>query len=63
MADLIEKATAKEKKEADVLLTIDGVEIPMVPFVKETLKNVVIGAVKALDGYEDGKEILVRVKG
>ena len=63
MADMIEKATAKEKKEADVLLTIDGVEIPMVPFVKETLKNVVIGAVKALDGYEDGKEILVRVKG
>lgn len=63
MADLIEKATAKEKKEADVLLTIDGVEIPMVPFVKETLKNVVIGAVKALDGYEDGKEIIVRVKG
>lgn len=63
MADLIEKATAKEKKEADVLLTIDGVEIPMVPFVKETLKNVVTGAVKALDGYEDGKEIIVRVKG
>lgn len=63
MADLIEKVTAKEKEEADVLLTIDGVEIPMVPFVKETLKNVVVGAVKALDGYEDGKEILVRVKG
>lgn len=63
MADLIEKTTAKEKKEADVLLTIDGVEIPMVPFVKETLKNVVTGAVKALDGYEDGKEIIVRVKG
>lgn len=63
MTDLIEKATAKEQQEADVLLTIDGVEIPMVPFVKETLKNVVTGAVKALDGYEDGKEIVVRVKG
>ncbi|MCQ4635578.1 molybdopterin-guanine dinucleotide biosynthesis protein B [Anaerovorax odorimutans] len=62
MADLIEKATAREKEEADVILTIDGVEIPMVPFVKNTLKNVVIGAVKALDGYEEGKEIEIRVK-
>lgn len=62
MADLIEKATAREKEEADVVLTIDGVEIPMVPFVKNTLKNVVIGAVKALDGYEEGKEIEIRVK-
>lgn len=62
MADLIEKKTAKEKEEADVVLTIDGVEIPMVPFVKNTLKNVVTGAVKALDGYEEGKEIIVRVK-
>lgn len=63
MADLIEKATEEKKEEADVLLTIDGVEIPMVPFVKNTLKNVVIGAVKALDGYEEGKEIRIRVKG
>lgn len=62
MADLIEKATAKEKEETDVVLTIDGVEIPMVPFVKNTLKNVVVGAVKALDGYEEGKEIKIRVK-
>lgn len=62
MADLIEKKTAKEKEEADVVLTIDGVEIPMVPFVKNTLKNVVIGAVKALDGYGEGKEIRIRIK-
>lgn len=62
MADLIEKKTAKEQEEADVMLTIDGVEIPMVPFVKNTLKNVVTGAVKALDGYEEGKEIIVKVK-
>lgn len=62
MADLIEKATEKHKEESDVILTIDGIEIPMVPFVKNTLKNVVIGAVKALDGYEDGKEINIRVK-
>lgn len=62
LADLVEKATKKDKEEADVFLTIDGVEIPMVPFVKNTLKNVVVGAVKALDGYEEGKEIHIRVK-
>ena len=33
MADLIEKTTKKEKEEAEVVLSIDGVEIPMVPFV------------------------------
>ena len=43
-------------------LTIDGEEIWMVPFVKKTLKNVVVGAVKALDGYEDGKEIIIKIK-
>ena len=62
MVDVIEKATEAKKQEADVILTIDGVEVPMVPFVKNTLRNVVIGAVKALDGYEEGKEILIRVK-
>ena len=33
----------------------------MVPFVQRTLQNVVIGAVKALDGYEEGKEIVIRI--
>lgn len=62
MADLVEKKTKKEEKEADVVLTIDGEEIFMVPFVKETVKNVVTGAVKALDGYEEGKEIQIKIK-
>lgn len=62
MADLAEKATEKQQKEIDVFLSINGQEIPMVPFVKETLKNVVIGAVKALDGFEEGQEIVIKVK-
>ena len=33
----------------------------MVPFVKKTLENVVTGAVKALDGYEEGQEIVIRI--
>lgn len=62
MADLIEKKTKDVNEELDVSLQIDGEEIWMVPFVKKTLKNVVVGAVKALDGYEEGKEILIRIK-
>ncbi|MDO4487233.1 MAG: molybdopterin-guanine dinucleotide biosynthesis protein B [Bacillota bacterium] len=62
LADLVEKKTEKASEELDVQLTIDGEEIWMVPFVKKTLKNVVVGAVKALDGYEDGKEIVIKIK-
>lgn len=62
LADLIEQKTETQKQDFDVELSIDGKEIWMVPFVRETLKNVVIGAVKALDGYEEGKEIVIKVK-
>ena len=62
MADLVEAATKEKENKLEVELTIDGEEIWMVPFVKETLKNVVVGAVKALDGYEEGKEIIIKIK-
>lgn len=62
LADMVEKKAKNTEEEMDVQLTIDGEEIWMVPFVKKTLKNVVVGAVKALDGYEDGKEIVIKIK-
>lgn len=62
MADLVEKKTISATGDIDVELTIGGEEIFMVPFVKNTIKNVVVGAVKALDGYEEGKEIVIKVK-
>lgn len=65
MADLVEKKAkhqASATGDIDVELTIGGEEIFMVPFVKNTIKNVVVGAVMALDGYEDGKEIVIRIK-
>ncbi|HIU26471.1 MAG TPA: molybdopterin-guanine dinucleotide biosynthesis protein B [Candidatus Copromorpha excrementigallinarum] len=62
LADIVERATEKQEEKREVQLTIDGREIPMVPFVKKTLENVVTGAVKALDGYEEGKEIVIRIK-
>ncbi len=63
LADLVERKTEDMKDNFDVELTIDGEEIWMVPFVKETIKNVVIGAVKALDGYEEDKEIIIKITG
>lgn len=62
MADMVEKKKKMADDGLDVELTIDGEEIWMVPFVKATLRNVVVGAVKALDGYEEGKEIVIKIK-
>lgn len=65
MADFVEKKAkhqATATGDIDVELTIGGEDIFMVPFVKNTIKNVVVGAVKALDGYEEGKEIVIRIK-
>lgn len=62
MADLVEKKTKEAEEKNDVELTVGGEEIAMVPFVKKTLKNVVVGAVSALDGYEEGREIVIRIK-
>lgn len=61
LADMVEKATEKYQEDIEVQLLIDGKEISMVPFVQKTIANVVIGAVKALDGYEDGKEIVIKI--
>ena len=62
MADIIGKNVKRTTEEMDVELSFDGEDIVMVPFVKNTVKNVVIGAVKALDGYEEGKEIIIKIK-
>lgn len=62
LADIIEEKTIENRDDRDVELTIDGNDIWMVPFVKETIRNVVTGAVKALDGYEEGKEIVIKIK-
>ena len=43
-------------------LLIDGVSLPMVPFVQAILKNAVLGVVKELDGYKEHSEIEVRFK-
>ncbi len=46
----------------DVTLTINGVEVTMVPFVQKLLKNAVVGVVSELEGYKENSEIKVEFK-
>ncbi|SDW39777.1 molybdopterin-guanine dinucleotide biosynthesis protein B [Tepidimicrobium xylanilyticum] len=47
--------------QSRVKLQIGGKDIEMVPFVQRVLYNAVLGVVKELKGYEEGKEITVRI--
>jgi len=46
---------------AKIRLQIGGKDIKMVPFVQNILTNTVLGVVKELKGYEDGKEIRIDI--
>ncbi len=46
---------------AEVKLEIDGKPIEMVPFVQNILSNAVKGVVKELEGYKEGKKIVVKI--
>ncbi|CCQ97561.1 Molybdopterin-guanine dinucleotide biosynthesis protein [[Clostridium] ultunense Esp] len=62
LVDLIEeKVFDKLSVKSKVKLQIDGKDIDMVPFVQNILFNAVLGVVKELEGYEKGKEIVVRI--
>ena len=46
----------------DVQVMIDGIELPMVPFVKRLVKNVSCSVVKELDGYKEHGEIIIKIR-
>ena len=46
----------------DVQVLIDGVELPLVPFVKRLVKNVSTSVVKELDGYKEHGEIMIKIR-
>jgi len=62
---LILKGQAKREDcvlvNSKVKLQIDEKDIDMVPFVQNILSNAVLGVVKELDGYVEGKEITVKI--
>ncbi|MCR3922186.1 MAG: molybdopterin-guanine dinucleotide biosynthesis protein MobB [Firmicutes bacterium] len=49
--------------DGSIRLTIDGIEIPMVPFVQNLLHNAVTGVAKELEGYRKNGELVVKIKG
>ncbi len=46
----------------DVDLRFSGETVPMVPFVKEVVENVICGLVKSLDGFDPDAEISIVLK-
>lgn len=62
---MILKGKAKREdcilNRSKVKLQIDGKEVDMVPFVQNILFNTVLGVVKELKGYEQGKEISIKI--
>lgn len=49
-------------KNESVSLKINGNEVIIVPFVQKLLKNVVLGVVSELKGYEKDAEIVIKLK-
>jgi molybdopterin-guanine dinucleotide biosynthesis protein B len=50
LVDLIEEKILKGKKRAKVFLRVNGVEIPLSPFLQESIKGTVRGMVSSLKG-------------
>ena len=53
---------AKDKSEYEVTMTVDGEEVGMMPFVEGMVRDVVLGLAENLKGYEEGMEIVIRIK-
>lgn len=52
----------KDKNEYEVSMTFDGEDVGMMPFVENIVRDVVLGLAQNLKGYEEGKEIVIKVK-
>ena len=48
-------------EERDVRVAISGTEVPMNPFVKDLVANVVLGLVKTLKKTDPDGEIIIRI--
>ena len=53
---------AKDESEYEVTMTFDGEEVYMMPFVEGMVRDVVIALAENLKGYEEGQEIVVRIR-
>lgn len=49
-------------KKPKVALTVDGIKVPIVPFVERILRNAVVGVVSELKGYKKDTPINIEIK-
>jgi molybdopterin-guanine dinucleotide biosynthesis adapter protein len=63
LADFIEKEIIASKAKGSVSLKVDGKEIPLNPFVRGFLNNVIKGMVASLKGCEAAERIEIHIEG
>lgn len=52
---------AESESYREVSVTSNGAEVPMMPFVKETVESVVLGLMKSLKKVELDGELVIRI--
>jgi len=66
MTGLIAQGKAKRSDcaiyESKIELLLDGKPLPLVPFVQDIIKGAVLGMAKELRGYENNKELVLRIR-
>ncbi len=53
---------SEREMDHSIEVSFDGKEIPMVPFVKEIICNVILGIVKTMRGFTEDAEIRIVIK-
>ena len=55
-------AHAARELDYDIEIKVGEKEIDMLPFVKEIVGNSILGMLQALKGYEEGEDIVIKIK-
>jgi len=63
LADFIEEKFLKSKPQEGITLKVNGIIIPLKPFIRDFLLGSVKGMVKSLKGCESPKKIEIRIEG
>ena len=62
LADLVERTFLTGKREEEATLLVNGISVPMIPFVQEFVTETLVGMVSALKGIGEIKSLDVSIK-
>jgi|YelNatPaOPRAMG01_1025707.scaffolds.fasta_scaffold97211_2 molybdopterin-guanine dinucleotide biosynthesis protein B len=62
LASFIEEKFLKSRKTEEIMLKVDGNNIPLKPFIKDFLSRSIRGMISSLKGCEDPKRIEIRIE-